>query len=166
MLAMVGLLAARTWQRRLAYALVAFGIWDIFYYVFLRVMSDWPRTPFDWDVLFLLPLPWWGPVLAPVCIALLMIAWGTLATQWTESASASTFTRTAWVVSACGTTIALYVFMADAIRSIPQGLDATRSVLPTSFNWSLFCAALALMAAPVVQAGWRIKGASRVASRS
>ena len=49
--------------------------------MFLRVICDWPTSLFDWDVLFLLPLPWWGPVLAPVCIALLMIVWGTLVTQ-------------------------------------------------------------------------------------
>ena len=155
MLLMVGMLAARTWPRRLAYTVIAFGIWDIFYYVFLRIISDWPRSPFDWDVLFLLPLPWWGPVLAPVCIALLMIIWGTLATQVAESTPAAAFTRMVWVMSALGIALALYVFMAASIRSIPQGLDATRSVLPTSFNWSLFCAALTLMAAPVAHAGWR-----------
>jgi hypothetical protein len=155
MLISVGMLAARTWQRRLAYAVIAFGTWDIFYYVFLRIISDWPRSPFDWDVLFLLPLPWWGPVLAPVCIAVLMIVWGTLATQFAEPTPAAAFTWMLWAMSALGIALALYVFMADAIRSIPQGLDATRSVLPQLFNWSLFCAALALMAAPVAHAGWR-----------
>ena len=155
MLATVGALAARTWPRRLAYALIAFGIWDIFYYVFLRIVTDWPRSPFDWDVLFLLPLPWWSPVWAPVSIALLMIIWGTLATQGPESAPATAFTRTLWVASALGIALALYVFMADAIRSMPQGIEAVRSVLPTSFNWTLFCAALTLMAAPVAHAGWR-----------
>ena len=155
MLIMVGVLAARTWRRRLAYSLIAFGTWDLFYYVFLRMISDWPKSPFDWDVLFLLPLPWWGPVLAPVCIALLMIVWGTLATQFAESTPATACSRMLWVVSAVGSALALYVFMADAIRSLPQGVDATRSVLPKSFNWSIFCAALTLMAAPVAQAGWR-----------
>ena len=155
MLMMVGVLAARTWQRRLAYALIAFGIWDVFYYVFLRIISDWPTSPLDWDVLFLLPLPWWGPVLAPVCIALLMIIWGTIATQCAESMPATAFTRTLWVVSAFGIALALYVFMADSIRTIPHGLEATRSVLPKSFNWSAFGAALTLMAAPVAHAGWR-----------
>ena len=58
MLIMIGMLAARTWRKRLAYALIAFGSWDIFYYVFLRLISAWPKSPFDWDVLFLLPLPW------------------------------------------------------------------------------------------------------------
>ena len=63
------------------YTAIAFGTWDIPYYVFLRMISGWPKTLLDWDVLFLLPLPWWGPVLAPVSIAALMILWGTLATQ-------------------------------------------------------------------------------------
>ena len=155
MLIMIGMLAARTWRKRLAYGLIAFGSWDIFYYVFLRIISAWPKSPFDWDILFLLPLPWWGPVLAPVCIALLMIIWGTLATQCAEAAPATAFTQRLWVVSALGIALALYVFMADSIHSIPQGLEATRSVLPKSFNWSAFCAAVTLMAAPVAHAGWR-----------
>ena len=66
MLAAVGMLAGRTRRAQVGYAAVAFGIWDIFYYVFLRAIGDWPRSLFDWDILFLLPLPWWGPVLAPV----------------------------------------------------------------------------------------------------
>ena len=69
------------------YAALAFGAWDIFYYVFLRLISGWPRTLLDWDILFLLPLPWWGPVLAPVSIALVMILWGTLATQSDDAVS-------------------------------------------------------------------------------
>jgi hypothetical protein len=154
MLLMVGMLAAEAWRKRLAYALIAFGTWDIFYYVFLRIITDWPASPFDWDILFLLPLPWWGPVLAPVCIATLMIIWGTLTTQWPESTPATTVTRTLWVASALGTALALYVFMADSIRAIPHGIEAIRGVLPTSFNWTLFITALTLMAAPVFHAGW------------
>ena len=92
MLLTLGMLAGRTWPRRLGYAAIAFGAWDIFYYVFLRMMCGWPRSLFDWDILFLLPLPWWGPVLAPVCIAGLMIVWGTLATQFTDRSPATSLT--------------------------------------------------------------------------
>ena len=90
MIATLGMLAGRTWRRRVGYAAIAFGAWDIFYYVFLRIMTGWPRTLLDWDILFLLPLPWWGPVLAPVSIALVMIVWGTLATQSDEDATERT----------------------------------------------------------------------------
>ncbi len=98
MIATLGLLAGRTWRRRAGYAALAFGAWDIFYYVFLRLISGWPRTLLDWDILFLLPLPWWGPVLAPVSIALVMILWGTLATQSDDGA---TDARWAWALG-CG----------------------------------------------------------------
>jgi hypothetical protein len=156
MLATVGMLAARRWQKRLAYTVIVFGGWDIFYYVFLRLMSEWPKSLFDWDVLFLLPLPWWGPVWAPVCIASLMIVWGTLVTQRAESGPAAPFTQALWGgVGTLGIALALYVFMADALRSLPHGLDATRLALPTSFNWPVFCAALALIAAPVAYTGWK-----------
>ena len=64
MLLTVGMLAGRTWQARLGYTAVAFGVWDIFYYVFLRRLRL-AESLLDWDVLFLLPLPWWGPVIAP-----------------------------------------------------------------------------------------------------
>jgi hypothetical protein len=156
MLLSIGMLAGRTWRKRLGYTAIAFGVWDILYYVFLRVICDWPKSLFDWDVLFLLPLPWWGPVLAPVCIALLMIVWGSLASQSTDG-TATSLTWTARGSSWLGIALALYLFMADSLRTVHQGLDATRQVLPNPFNWSVFCVALTLMAAPVAQIGWRMR---------
>jgi hypothetical protein len=153
MLLAVGILAAATWQKRLAYTLVAFGTWDIFYYVFLYAISGWPASVFDWDVLFLIPLPWWGPVLAPVSIASLMIVWGTLVTQAGGAPATAGTTRLVWGLAAVGIALALYVFMADAIRAVSSGVEATRTVLPNTFNWAAFGAALVLMAAPIAQAG-------------
>ncbi|HTL01505.1 MAG TPA: hypothetical protein VL243_04740 [Vicinamibacterales bacterium] len=156
MLFTIGALAGRTWRTRLGYATIAFGVWDIFYYVFLYVICGWPKSLFDWDLLFLLPLPWWGPVLAPVCIAMLMIGWGTLVSQSAADDPATSATSTAWRLTGLGVALALYVFMADTLRVLPQGFNATRTVLPEVFNWWGFLAALALMAAPVAQIGWRM----------
>ena len=151
MLLTVGLLAGRTWRARLGYLLVAFGVWDIFYYVFLKLMCGWPHGLLDWDILFLLPLPWWGPVLAPVLIALLMIAWGTLVTQFERHPPRALSEVRVWILNSIGGGLALYVFMADAIRVSGGGVDALRNLLPTHFNWPLFCVALAFMAAPVIK---------------
>jgi hypothetical protein len=151
MLFVVGVLAGRTWRARFGYALVAFGVWDIFYYVFLKMICGWPHSLLDWDVLFLLPLPWWGPVLAPALISLLMILWGTLVIHFERKQTPILSNRRAWILNFAGVALALFVFMADAIAVSPHGLEAIRTVLPEKFNWPLFCVALALMSAPVVQ---------------
>jgi hypothetical protein len=148
MIATIGLLAGRTWRGRSGYAALAFGSWDIFYYVFLRLISGWPRSLLDWDILFLLPLPWWGPVLAPVSIALVMILWGTLATQSGGEASGA---RWPWAFGWLGILLALAVFTTDSWRAVADGRDAVLRVLPTTFNWPLFWVALLLMATPALR---------------
>ncbi len=157
MLLTVGLLAGRTWRARFGYTFIAFGVWDIFYYVFLKVMCGWPHSLLDWDILFLLPLPWWGPVLAPMLIASLMIVWGTLASQVETQSHPRVSNGRAWVLCFLGTVLALCVFMADALRVASQGDGVIREVLPAEFNWWLFLIALALMAAPLAQEVWWLR---------
>jgi hypothetical protein len=155
MLVAVGALAGRTWLKRIGYGAIAFGIWDVLYYVFLKAICNWPGSLLDWDVLFLLPLPWWGPVLAPVCIAILMMAWGTLVTQFTITVEES-FAVRPWLLNGLGTALALYVFMADSIRMAGGGMDALRNVLPIRFNWPLFGVSLVFMAAPLAESARRV----------
>jgi hypothetical protein len=157
MLLTVGVLAGRTWRSRLGYAAVAFGVWDILYYVYLKVLCGWPHSLLDWDILFLLPLPWWGPVLAPVSIAALLIAWGTLATQFEDQCLGRTPDWRSRALGFIGAALALYVFMADAIRVADQGVDGLRNLLPVRFNWPLFSVALLLMATPVVQLSQQLR---------
>jgi hypothetical protein len=71
-------LSCRSFQCRLAVFMFLFGIWDIFYYVFLKAALNWPASLADWDILFLVPLPWVGPVWAPVVVSLGMIWAGTV----------------------------------------------------------------------------------------
>lgn len=155
MLVAVGILAGRNTRTRIAYAVLAFGVWDILYYVFLMVIVGWPRSPWDWDVLFLLPLPWWGPVLAPGIIALFMIAGATLVTQWEHRGLWPR--RWALALNALGAFIALAVFMEDAIRALPGGEAAIRGALPARFNWPWFVAALLLMFATLADLVWQMR---------
>ena len=140
---------------------MAFGVWDIFSYVFLNIMCDWPKSVFDWDILFLLPLPWWGPVLAPASIALLMIVAGTLVTQ-RRASPATAVTSALWRSNLAGVALALYVFMEDSLRALPQGLMRRgpccrrHSICPCS-SWH--CP----MAAPVAQEAWSFVCSRRIA---
>ena len=156
MLAAVGMIAGKSRWQRFSYFMIAFGVWDIFYYVFLKCICSWPRTLNDWDVLFLLPLPWWGPVLAPILIAFLMIFGGTLLSQYDCPERPLWPSRWPVVANCAGVFLALYVFMADALRLLPQGEDALRRLLPTYFNWPLFLVALVLMAVPIGELARRV----------
>jgi hypothetical protein len=163
MLATVGWLAGRNSRSRIGYFLIAFGVWDVFYYAFLKVLTGWPQSLFDWDILFLIPLPWWGPVWAPASIAVLMIAWGTLATQFEHERRLTCSNWKAWLLSSAGIVLALYLFMEDALVVAGEGTSALRNLLPDRFNWLLFLVALGLMAAPVLDScreiwSWRARG--------
>jgi hypothetical protein len=67
-------LFGRSTQQRFAYFLTIFAVWDIFYYVWLKVLIDWPGSIMDWDILFLMPVVWASAVLYPVCISLTLLA--------------------------------------------------------------------------------------------
>jgi len=122
----------------------------------LKLMCGWPHSLLDWDILFLLPLPWWGPVLAPVLISLLLIFWGTCASQFERRPAPALSNWRIWTLNFAGVALALYVFMADTLAAAPRGLGAVCSVVPEKFNWPLFCLAWFLMAAPAVRAGWQV----------
>jgi hypothetical protein len=149
MLGAVGWIAGTTWRGRIGYALTAFGVWDIFYYVFLRLLTGWPKSLLDWDVLFLLPLPWWGPVLAPILISVLMIIGGVLAVQVEGRSQVVWPAPWSIIAGSTGILLALYAFLRDALLTVKGGEKALREMLPVSFAWPLFAVALVLMATPV-----------------
>lgn len=78
MLASAALAAARNFPTWLAGFAVAFGAWDIAFYAGLKAILDWPASVLTWDLLFLLPVPWAGPVLAPLLVSISLIAGGVL----------------------------------------------------------------------------------------
>lgn len=67
-------LVTRSALERFAWFCFGFGVWDIFYYVWLKVLLDWPASLMSRDLLFLVPLPWVGPVWAPCVVSLGLIA--------------------------------------------------------------------------------------------
>ncbi len=75
MLAAVALAVGTAGQWAAAFV-IAFGTWDATFYFFLKLLLGWPVSLFTWDILFLIPVPWAGPVLAPILVSVVMIAAG------------------------------------------------------------------------------------------
>jgi hypothetical protein len=134
MLFMIGLIAGNTWSKKISYSILAFGIWDIFYYIWLYVFIHWPKSLFEWDILFLIPLPWWGPVIAPVLISILIIIISYLIITEIKF----NITLYDWLLFGLFALIILYTFMKDAIDVLLSGNGNLVGVKPTSFNWILF----------------------------
>lgn len=130
MLAAVALAVARRPVTFMAAFCTIFGIWDVFYYVFLKVLIDWPTSLMTWDILFLLPVPWVGPVISPVIVALTMIVFGLL-TLWLESKGTPIQLRWPhWTGLSVGGLIVVLAFCWDFRNTSAGGW-------PQGFNWPL-----------------------------
>ena len=134
MLFMVGLITGNNWKKKISFAILSFGIWDVFYYFWLYVFIQWPKSLFEWDILFLIPLPWWGPVIAPVIISLLLIVISYLIIIETNFK----ITHFDWAVYGISVLIILYTFMEDSIKVIVFNSGDLTEVRPTNFNWIVF----------------------------
>ncbi len=153
MLASVGFLAARTLPGRLGAFALAMGLWDIFYYVFLWLFAGWPASLFDQDVLFLIPLPWWGPVVSPALLAALMVATGAAAMAREFGDGVPKLGRADCIAILAGAALCLLAFMAGAVLTLPSGLDVaydTRGGGP--FPWPLFLLGLGIASSGLVHA--------------
>jgi len=71
-------LLGRNRQQRFAYFLAIFAVWDIFYYIWLKLLLDWPASIMDWDILFLIPLTWASAVLYPLIVSVIMLAFAAI----------------------------------------------------------------------------------------
>lgn len=154
MLLAVGWLAGSTLQARLGSAAYAFGVWDIAYYGWLKVFIGWPASLVEWDFLFTIPVPWWGPVLAPALIALLMIAGGALAVVGAERGRGVRLSWAGGAALALGMLIVLYSFMAQALAALPATPETLSQLRPESFNWPVFLIGWGLMAGATLWATW------------
>ena len=117
---------ASAWEGLLYFALM-FGVWDIFYYVWLYAFIGWPPSLFTWDILFLIPVPWLGPVIAPVIVSLCLIG-GAL---WLLDRPDVRLSRRAWALASLGCVLVLVSFMIDYRYGLMRA-D------PPRFRWEIF----------------------------
>ncbi|MBW1721682.1 MAG: hypothetical protein JRH13_10050 [Deltaproteobacteria bacterium] len=144
MLTAVGCSAGKNTLQRFCLFMIAFGVWDIFYYVWLWVMVSWPESLMTWDLLFFIPLPWVGPVITPLLIAAAMSAAGTLLFFCDEKGLTFRWRWYDWVIElGCGLLL-IVAFCWDwkNIVRYPDGMNY--SGIPTDFAWWLYLPAFSL----------------------
>lgn len=107
-----------------------FGVWDLVYYVALKLTLGWPETILDWDILFLLPIPWAGPVLSPVLVAFAITVVGG-ALYLLPGKKRPRITRLDWCVEIAAGTIVLVAFLWN-------GPVIMRNEAPVDFPWTTF----------------------------
>jgi len=134
MLVTLSLISGNNWSKKIGYFFLSFGIWDIFYYIWLYVCIQWPKSLFEWDVLFLIPLPWWGPVIAPILVSVVLIFIGLLLI-YDFKFKINLFD---WIIFCLSIFMILYTFMDDSIKILLSGNGSLTEVRPTNFNWIIF----------------------------
>jgi hypothetical protein len=145
LLAGVGLAAGRTFLQRFSAFLVAFAIWDLSYYLFLELLLGWPASVWTWDILFLIPVPWVAPVLAPAVVAASMAVAGSAVIVREASGRPFRVSRWDWMAIVLGGLILIASFCWDW-RNIASG------GLPHPFPWPLFLAGEAISLAGFLHA--------------
>jgi len=133
MILAVGILAAKEKLHRFAWFLIVFGIWDIAYYLFLKLLIGWPESLLTTDILFLLPSLWTGPVIAPVINSLTMILLATIILSRRDGSILVTrLTRMEWVLLITGSVLVLISYMKDFMGFV---WDYKHSAPPGEFHW-------------------------------
>ncbi len=120
MLAAVGILSGKDNFRRFLYFLFSFAVWDITYYAALKIFLNWPASLFDWDVLFLIPVPWLSPVLAPVICSVLMIIMAVSYLYMKEAVNNFKVHPRQWLTTLTGAALVLISFTSDFTTLIIQ----------------------------------------------
>jgi hypothetical protein len=153
MLLAIGMIAGKSYLQRFAYFLYCFAIWDIFYYVFLYILIAWPGSLLTWDVLFLIPVAWVGPVIAPILIAITMIYLGLMIILGLEKNRPVKIKALPWIALIAGSLVLILSFTWDyasyllekysyselfRARNEESLYEALYSFIPRKFNWLLF----------------------------
>ncbi len=153
MLGAVGIIAGKNNLQKFLYFLYSFAVWDIFYYVALKLLLGWPASLLTWDILFLIPVTWIGPVLAPVICSLTMILMAVTMIPLQEKGYTVIIKMYEWGLIYLGAFIIFCTFIWDftgmiiriGLLSDPGNTAAREDFLqlmtnfiPSHYNWALF----------------------------
>ena len=169
MLMGIGYIAGRNTSQKFAYFIFSFAIWDIFYYVFLKLLLDWPESLFTWDILFLIPVPWVGPVIAPIVVSVTMLVLAFSIICFQDSGYSTKIKSAEWWMLCAGSIIVIVSFIWDFVRFMFREETGARiytlteknieilNYVPVEFNWLLFGLGQSIIIIGIITIVTRIK---------
>jgi len=165
MLLGAGFIAGRNKTEKFGLFLYCFAVWDIFYYVFLKATINWPSSFLTWDILFLIPTTWVGPVIAPLIVSITMIAFALLISKFTNRNIMTKINPLEWVLLIIGSIVLIFGFVYDYTRYMLQYfrlseifspanminlMEKALRYIPVAFPWFIFVAGNSLIIAGII----------------
>lgn len=153
MLIGAGIMAGRKPLEKFAFFIYTFAVWDIFYYVFLKLLLGWPESLLTWDILFLIPTTWVGPVLGPVLNSITMIILASLIIHFTSKNGYATMKKLEWVLLIVGSIITIVSYTEEYVRFMmsrfsfgdvfdiskaDELMDYALNYIPQHFKWWIY----------------------------
>jgi hypothetical protein len=153
MLMGAGYIGGRYFTQRFAWFIYCFALWDIFYYVFLKLLVQWPVSLFTWDILFLIPAVWTGPVISPVVVALSMIALSMIIVFQERDNEKIYMNLMEWILLIAGSVVLIISFTWDfsiymlshytvgEMIHLPEKkllIELAYQYVPVQFPWAIF----------------------------
>ena len=161
MLLSVAIIAGKNFSQRFAWFLFMFAVWDIVYYIHLWLFLGWPDSIMTWDILFLIPVPWTGPVITPVVISVLMIIFSMIIYHFNlKTGYQSKIIKKEWLLLIAGASIVFLSFIWDYCRFLIQNIsvqeiqhksfsdklfDLSVQYIPYKFPWVIFITGVFLL---------------------
>lgn len=153
MLIAAGIISGRTKTEKFGFFIFCFAIWDIFYYVFLKALLGWPASLLTWDILFLIPVVWVGPVVGTVINSLTMILLAILISYFTDNNLKTKIKSTEWFLLIIGSLVIIISYTYDytsymlnefsfmeliSNSSSGEMLEYSAEYIPEKFVWWIF----------------------------
>lgn len=143
----VAMLAERGALRVFAAFAYVFGLWDIFYYVWLKATLAWPVSWWEWDVLFLIPWPWFGPWISAAAIAFVFASWA----AWVLANEGEIrLRRTPTLLFVAGAILSLRAYLQPVYDLLPLGEAGFADYRPGEFGWFWYLSGVILMVAGLI----------------
>jgi len=164
MLAVIGIIAGRKRIEKFAFFIYCFAIWDIFYYVFLKIILNWPESFFTWDILFMVPVTWVGPMLAPVINSVTMIILAACIIFFMEKNAKASVGKLSWTLLTAGSLVIIFSYTQEYVQFMLQRfsfgemlgagnkevLKYACTFIPQHFNWWVFGTGQMMYAAAII----------------